>query len=137
MIDIEAIIKAAQIHGRDSEPDHEAGDLQDALRLAINAMTSPELAVFFATDAVGGVFETALTERPAQIPDADAMSTLLCDLAYSHAEDEGADVEIGDLQQLLRGAWAVMSEPTRAKLAAEPQLIENVEEWRDPPAPGA
>lgn len=31
---VEDIIQAAQQHGEESEPDHEVGDLQDALRLA-------------------------------------------------------------------------------------------------------
>ena len=30
---IERILSAAEVHGRDSEADHEVGDLQDALRL--------------------------------------------------------------------------------------------------------
>jgi hypothetical protein len=34
----EKIIEAAQQHGRDSEPDHEVGDLQDALRISIDQM---------------------------------------------------------------------------------------------------
>jgi hypothetical protein len=35
---IEDIIKAAANHGRDSEPDHEVGDLQDLLRVAWKIM---------------------------------------------------------------------------------------------------
>ena len=31
---VEAIIDAATRHGQESDPDHEVGDLQDALRLA-------------------------------------------------------------------------------------------------------
>jgi hypothetical protein len=37
--DIEIVIVAAQRHGEDSEPDHEVGDLQEALRLAWNFMS--------------------------------------------------------------------------------------------------
>lgn len=31
---LECILNSAQQHGEDSEPDHEVGDLQDALRIA-------------------------------------------------------------------------------------------------------
>lgn len=34
----EKIINAAQRHGEESEPDHEVGDLQDALRISIEQM---------------------------------------------------------------------------------------------------
>jgi len=34
----EEITEAALQHGRDSEPDHEVGDLQDALRMSIDQM---------------------------------------------------------------------------------------------------
>jgi hypothetical protein len=30
----ERIVRAARIHGQESDPEHEVGDLQDALRLA-------------------------------------------------------------------------------------------------------
>jgi hypothetical protein len=33
------IIDAAEQHGQDSEPDHEVGDLQDALRACFKEMT--------------------------------------------------------------------------------------------------
>lgn len=36
---VEKIIEAAEQHGRDSEPEHEVGDLQDALREAWKRMT--------------------------------------------------------------------------------------------------
>jgi hypothetical protein len=32
------ITEAAQLHGQDSEPEHEVGDLQDALRISIDQM---------------------------------------------------------------------------------------------------
>lgn len=36
---VEKIIQAAKTHGDESEPDHEVGDLQDALREAWKRMT--------------------------------------------------------------------------------------------------
>jgi hypothetical protein len=39
----ERIIGSAEKHGKESEPDHEVGDLQDALRAAIELMTEGQL----------------------------------------------------------------------------------------------
>jgi hypothetical protein len=39
---VEKLIEAAAAHGRDSEPDHEIGDLQDFLRLAWSLMTDEQ-----------------------------------------------------------------------------------------------
>ena len=33
------VLESARRHGEDSEPDHEVGDLQDALRIAWKALT--------------------------------------------------------------------------------------------------
>jgi hypothetical protein len=40
--DVERLIDSAAQHGRDSEPDHEVGDLQDFLRLAWSLMTDEQ-----------------------------------------------------------------------------------------------
>jgi hypothetical protein len=40
------IFTFAEQHGVDDDPDHEVGDLQDALRLALNLMTLEQLAEF-------------------------------------------------------------------------------------------
>ena len=37
------LIDSAEKHGNESEPDHEVGDLQDALRAAIELMTEGQL----------------------------------------------------------------------------------------------
>lgn len=39
----ERLIDSAEKHGKESEPDHEVGDLQDALRAAIELMTEGQL----------------------------------------------------------------------------------------------
>lgn len=43
-INAELIIRACEMHGSISEPDHEVGDLQDALRVAFNHMTPEQQA---------------------------------------------------------------------------------------------
>lgn len=37
--DVDTLIEAAERHGKDSEPDHEVGDLQQLLRAAWGLMT--------------------------------------------------------------------------------------------------
>ena len=51
MPDIETYINAAFLHGSDSKPEHELGDLQDLLRLAWSLMT-PDQRETFAKDDV-------------------------------------------------------------------------------------
>jgi hypothetical protein len=47
---IEAYIAAAEQHGKDSEPDHEVGDLQDMLRVAWSLMTPAQRVSFINHD---------------------------------------------------------------------------------------
>jgi len=51
---IEYIINAAQAHGQDSDPDHEVGDLQTALRILWAAHTPGEQAALFKRLWTGG-----------------------------------------------------------------------------------
>ncbi len=46
--EVERYIRAAAQHGRDSEPDHEVGDLQQLLRIAFGMMTDCQRAAFAA-----------------------------------------------------------------------------------------
>jgi len=39
---LQAILDAAQTHGSESEPDHEVGDLQDALQAAWDLMSNEQ-----------------------------------------------------------------------------------------------
>ena len=40
---INRLLKGAEAHGRDSEPDHEVGDLQDILRTCFGYMTGQQI----------------------------------------------------------------------------------------------
>jgi hypothetical protein len=40
--DIENLITAAELHGQESEPDHEVGDLQDVLRTCWRLMSGDQ-----------------------------------------------------------------------------------------------
>ena len=56
---VEDIIQAAESHGRENEPDHEVGDLQDALRLAW-ARLSPQARRDIHKELAGTVLDTWL-----------------------------------------------------------------------------
>ncbi len=43
---VETYLNAARQHGEDSEPDHEVGDLQQYLRIALSLMTDDQKAAF-------------------------------------------------------------------------------------------
>ena len=49
---LESVLAAAKQHGKDSEPDHEVGDLQDCLRAAIACMSLDHFDMFMRTPAV-------------------------------------------------------------------------------------
>ncbi len=51
----------------------------------------------------------------------------LLQLATRHGDDSGNDYEIGDLQELLRAAWEVMTPEQRSKMLRSPQ-VSNVAE---------
>ncbi|WP_371438310.1 hypothetical protein [Polaromonas sp.] len=60
---IEALIEAATIHGQDSNPDHEAGDLQELLRSAWNLMSSAQRQQLLDSPAADATFEAAGREN--------------------------------------------------------------------------
>lgn len=60
--DAEFYIDAAELHGQDSEPDHEVGDLQDFLRAAFSLMTKEQRAKFAKLPAVQSTLEGAGVE---------------------------------------------------------------------------
>lgn len=135
MLDIESIISAAQTHGRDSEPDHEAGDLQDALRTAVSLMSETELKALYVGDVMETIADTADVELPATRPAGTAFAQLLLDMAERHGSFDDPDHEIGDLQDLLREAWRIMPQAQRRSLMANDAVVENLDEWGYESAP--
>lgn len=55
---VEALVAIAKIHGEDSEPDHEAGDLQEFVRIAAKMLTDEQRAAFAANQDVQDVLAT-------------------------------------------------------------------------------
>lgn len=52
---VEPLLSAAKTHGLESEPDHEVGDLQDALRVAWELMSKTQRELFLQHDDVVAV----------------------------------------------------------------------------------
>lgn len=50
-------VAAAEAHGRDSEPDHTIGDLQDYLQIAFDLMAPDQRGAFLADDRVRELLE--------------------------------------------------------------------------------
>lgn len=46
------------------------------------------------------------------------------DAAKTHGEDSEPDHEVGDLQQYLRAAWAIMTPEQQAQFRADPEVAE-------------
>jgi hypothetical protein len=42
--------------------------------------------------------------------------------AYDHGTDQGSDVEAGDLQEMLRAAWALLSTGQRVAFFQRPEI---------------
>lgn len=59
---IELCIEAAEQHGKDSEPDHEVGDLQDVARKMWEIMTPGQRLKLMADEDVREIVENALSE---------------------------------------------------------------------------
>jgi hypothetical protein len=46
-----------------------------------------------------------------------------------HGQDDEPDHEVGDLQDVLRAAWGVMTEAQKAELQATPEFVQVAETW--------
>jgi hypothetical protein len=51
----------------------------------------------------------------------------LLSVAQQHGEDSGTDYEVGDLQEFLRAAWALLSEQQKAAFFASPAVAQAYE----------
>lgn len=106
----ETLIDAALEHGENSEPDHEAGDLQQYIRSSWELLTRTQRRDFYTTPAILSVIETSTGKsfkpKPHHFND-DGIEHILR-FAQNHGRDEGADPEIGDLQDCLRVSWQMM-----------------------------
>lgn len=62
-VDLEKLITAAAIHGRDSDPDHEVGDLQQYFRATWGVLTEAQKRAVFLLPTVAATYESAMGEE--------------------------------------------------------------------------
>lgn len=105
---MEMVIEACIAHGENGDdPDHEAGDLQDSLRIAYGLMTWPERAKLFAGNFGEDLMEEAIESASKLIPQA----------------------EIDRLRTLLRDAGRSMCATTLEAFLSHDQIVDNFENW--------
>lgn len=124
MPDIEEIIAAAETHASDSgEPGHEIGDLEEVARVAIDLLDEQTLKVFFGSDVVDTLLDTSDTPRPEHQP-AD-VAAFLFQAAERHGSFDDPDHQVGDLQDVCREVWRLLSAGQRTELTSHPGVLEN------------
>lgn len=112
----EHLIDKAEEHGATNDPDHEIGDLQALLRDAWAAMNQSERAALGGSDSAENALswlEDAEGDRTG-----DLFVETLIEGAHTHAEESDPDHEAGDLQDMLRDAWALIGPDARAQIAS-------------------
>lgn len=135
-IHCDTLISAAQYHGLNSEPDHEAGDLQDYIRASWALMTQNQRVQALKHPRLETALETAIMDSFVVVE--GHMEAGGADLFFKvfeqHAEDEGADAEIGDLQEALRSCWDVMTGAQRSQLMRTESVVTTFESAMHKPA---
>lgn len=124
---IEVLIRAAMVHGRDSEADHEAGDLQDSLRAAWGLLDDKQKQAFVSLDVVFSVMQGGDMMMPAVfgVPDIEAFITEVDE------GNEDLDEELDDLRTLLRCVGNVMTNDQAHELPETDGIQTLMEGWPD------
>ncbi|TAL65789.1 MAG: hypothetical protein EPN79_11460 [Burkholderiaceae bacterium] len=65
---IETVIRSAQKHGEDEDPDHEVGDLQDALRAAWGCMSAQQRSDLMASSEMIQILEPGMLDDYSVLP---------------------------------------------------------------------
>jgi hypothetical protein len=116
--DVETLIAASLQHGLNSEPDHEAGDLQDYLRAGWEALTKGQRRNLLDHPRLKSAVETAICKElrvTEKLLRSNGIDELL-DIFQGHGNDEGPAAEISDLQDALRSCWDVLTSGQRTEL---------------------
>lgn len=126
----ETLIAASLEHGLNSEPDHEAGDLQQYIRSCWEMLTHGQRRAFYTSAEVSSVIQTSTGKPRFKVKEShfkeDGIEHLL-GLAQEHGNDEGADVEIRDLQDSLRAAWSLLDTTQKSDFFSLEEVQETYE----------
>ena len=118
-VDADTLIAASFQHGLDSDPGHEAGDLQDYLRAGWRLLTTGQRREMLNEPTLKSAIETATLWEPIRLTkfllQAEGIEKIL-DIFQEHGNDEGSAAEIKDLQDALRVCWGVLPQDMRKKM---------------------
>lgn len=103
-IDSEAFIAAAERHGEDEDPDHEAGDLQDCFRAAHALFDADQLRVFGSDPEIAATLAMATTGAAAGLRD-----------------------EVRDLRNIFRVAFGLLSPGQRIAFLSDKAVMNVME----------
>jgi hypothetical protein len=127
-IDVGTLIAAALAHGQNSEPDHEAGDLQEymssawalmSIELQNSALAHPRLSTALKTATLGVPF----LGKP-DTPSGEELLEKVFEIFKEHGSYEGAHAEIQDLQDALWSVWDVLPPEKREQMLNMPCVQE-------------
>lgn len=116
--DVETLIAASLQHGQDSEPDHEAGDLQEYLREGFSLLNADQRRALLHHPRLKSAVKTA-TGQELRVTEKMLQKTgieKILDIFQEHGNDEGPEAEISDLQNALRSCWDVLTAEQRIEL---------------------
>lgn len=128
VISVETLIFSALHHGLNSEPDHEAGDLQEYLRSVWSQMSAELQNSALAHPCLSGSLgATACGEQLLGKPDTPTGDKLLERILATfkeHGSNEGPHAEIQGLQDALRSIWDVLPPIKREQMMNLPCVQE-------------
>lgn len=127
-LSVATLISAALEHGTNSEPDHEAGDLQDYLRSVWPLMSTELQNSALAHPRLSTALETATCGEPflgkPDTPSGDELLEKVLEIFKEHGGDEGPAAEIQDLQDALWSVWDVLPPEKREQMLNLPSVQE-------------
>lgn len=155
--ELSQILSAAEAHGLSSEPDHEVGDLQDVIRQMWRLFDLDQVKAFAEADAINemvewsgdpailaegltGALEANANNNPASLLKArNEVLQVVLDAAKAHGMESESDMEIGDLQEVVRQMWGMMNPEQKKQIMTTGPVSSLIQEWGsscDAMAPG-
>ncbi len=114
-LDVQTLIAASLQHGQDSDPDHEAGDLQDYLRAGWPLVSADQRRAMLNHPRLKSALESAIGSDLSVTEEFlnDKAVERILDIFEAHGQDEGPEAEITDLQDALKTCWDILTQEQR------------------------